>query len=125
MLRSELYDTSNEIKDTHEIKRSSIASLVHIDSDVNAFSLDELLSIIKSNLIQDNSSFDAQSIIQDIHQNNHRFLLLNTWRNIDKMNPIQSTPLALFVPNYTNKGSCFPLDQPEKSSNWYTYPEMT
>jgi len=125
MLRSEAYDTSNENENNPKIKRSSIAQLVHIDSDVNAFSLDELLSIVENNLIQDKCSFDKQSIMQDVQLNNHRFLLLNTWRNIDKIHPIQSAPLGLFVPNYTNKGGCFPLDKPKTSSNWYTYPEMT
>ena len=119
---------------------SSVASLVHIDTDVGAYTLDQLMSLIGNNRVDTAGCLQehAEDIVgmdkvEHLVSDGHRFAIVNAWRNI-RPEPVQSAPLALLRPVYgmentNNKDSsptCFPKSHPDpERSRWFTFPEMT
>jgi hypothetical protein len=99
------------------------AALVHIDTDVGAYELQDLVKIIQKNSIEGDNDNDDQ-IVQEAIRAGKRFVIVNAWRNIDPSKPVQRSPLALCLPDYQSSHKCFPYAQPE-TYRWYTFPEMT
>jgi hypothetical protein len=99
------------------------AALVHIDTDVGAYELEDLVNLIQKNSIGGDNDDDVK-LIREAIQSGKRFVIVNAWRNIDPSKPVQRSPLALCLPDYQPSHDCFPYKQPE-TYVWYIFPEMT
>ena len=124
------------------VQTASVASLVHIDTDIGALTLSQLLDLIQNNSItySNSQTFCRKTIENDI-ESGCRFMVVNAWRNADMTNtPISSYPLGIYSTQYNNQVSpkqdhdfdnkhhlpFFPMRQPDPhQSHWYTYPNMT
>lgn len=104
-------------------KTAPIASLAHIDTDVGAYNLDDLMSLIDKNRIQESVNVDILDV-QRALQRGQRFAIVNAWRNV-RDEPVQRAPLALCHPLHIGENVCFPTARPLAKSRWYTFPEMT
>jgi hypothetical protein len=95
------------------------AALVHIDTDVGAYELKDLLQLFRKNCLDGGEDLDhtEQAIVAG-----KRFLIVNAWRNIAS-EPVQRNPLALYRPIYEASLS-FP-QAPPKFGHWFWYPHMT
>jgi hypothetical protein len=145
-------DINENNDDNHNLPTSSVASMVHIDTDVGAFSVDELLGMISNTRLDQDVAFPYEGIKAAIVENGHRFAIVNAWRNINPDHPVTSSPLAVMSPYYmkhtkhtttspvsSNAAACLQQDTssspllrafPEgmldpTQSRWYTYPNMT
>jgi len=138
MIRGEGYEISRPLDDginngsVISIPTASIASMVHIDTDVGAYeNIDDFISIIDKNKIE-GTSFPKERVIKSIKKG-CRFAIINFWRNIDAEQPVQTAPLGILHTQYEDKYSqhetgysCFPNGIPDMTqSKWYTYPNMT
>ena len=114
----------------NEIPTANIASLVHIDTDVGAHNIEDLINIVDKNKVQSSTQsssnkFNKENVANDIIQNNRRFAIINFWRNIDE-EPISNSPLAILASRYENETIAFPNQQPDMNkSKWYTFPYAT
>ena len=123
MIRGESYSISRP--DSNETPTAGIASMVHIDTDVGAFDLSELLDIVEKNSIYQSAS-EASSFRQlakDSILSKKRFVIINFWRNIGT-EPISSAPLAIFSARYDNN-LAFPNARPSNESKWHIFPDAT
>lgn len=99
------------------------AGLVHIDTDVGAYELTDLMKLIGKNVIGGDDDCDI-SVMEGQIEDGKRFAIVNAWRNIDSSEPVQQSPLAICLPKYESATVAFPYAQPE-SHKWYTFPAMT
>eukprot|EP00543_Licmophora_paradoxa_P001222 CAMPEP_0202449096 /NCGR_PEP_ID=MMETSP1360-20130828/7856_1 /ASSEMBLY_ACC=CAM_ASM_000848 /TAXON_ID=515479 /ORGANISM="Licmophora paradoxa, Strain CCMP2313" /LENGTH=311 /DNA_ID=CAMNT_0049066915 /DNA_START=194 /DNA_END=1129 /DNA_ORIENTATION=+ len=100
-----------------------LASSVHLDADIAAFELEELVELVTERSIspQENTSV----IVRDALLSKNRFMIVNAWRNIND-EPIMRAPLGLFLPNYTEPNQTYPWARLDViSSRWYTFPFMS
>ena len=125
MLRGESYSISRP--DSNETPTANIASMVHIDTDIGAFDLSDLLDIVdKNSVYQSTYTLEASSFRQsaeDMIQRKKRFVIINFWRNIGP-EPVSSAPLAIFSARYDNN-LAFPYARPSHESKWYIFPNTT
>ena len=90
---------------------ASIANMVHIDTDIGAYSdIRDIVMLIEKNRLHKNSKnddnlneesiidFDAEQIIR-LLENGHRFAIVNFWRNIHS-EPITHAPLSILCTQY-------------------------
>lgn len=130
MLRTSAeHPLENDDNNDGTISRSNVASLVHIDNDVGAFELDELLKVVFNNRMDDDdddkNGNDDMATVMQLVESGHRFAIVNAWKNI-RVEPVQRAPLALFRPTYAEPNGCVPTARPDdKRSRWYTFPRMT
>lgn len=142
MVRGEEYQISRE-KTRSNTPTASIARLVHIDTDIGAFDMSDLLDIIEKNKILNSPTFPRPGIqkhsvetmaevIDYILHKKKRFVILNFWRNISD-SPVSTAPLAILSTKYDNHDTlpktlvpCFPNVSPNmKDSKWYIFPNAT
>lgn len=96
---------------------SSIATAVHIDTDLNAMSAEDVGRLVENNCVSRTSGLASEIAA------GRRFAIVNAWRNADSK-PIARAPLALLATS-PNSGR-FPTDSPDRSQRrWYTFPAMT
>lgn len=135
---------TSESKSAVVVQTASVASLVHIDTDIGALTLSQLLDLIQNNSIRypNSQTFCRTTIEKDI-ENGCRFMIVNAWRNADTTSnntPISSYPLGIFATQYYSNHTqqdeddfdknphltFFPMCRPDPhQSQWYTYPNMT
>lgn len=101
--------------------QASIATSVHIDTDLNAMYVDDLLRLIERNSVSE-PSVDWPELREELVAG-RRFAVINAWRNA-RPEPIMRAPLALLAT--TPDSSRFPNGAPELDRNrWFTFPGMT
>lgn len=131
MVRGSEYEISSREK--NKTPTANVASLVHIDTDVGAYSLDEFISLIEKNEIQCKHlpSFDKDQFTEAIKVGKKRFAILNFWRNISS-EPVKSNPLGILSTKYTSSENdelpvqTFPEASPDmRYSNWYYFSDAT
>jgi hypothetical protein len=127
--------------------KASIASMVHIDTDVGAYSnIQDIVTLVEKNRLDENTHFPTNEIVA-LLESGHRFAIVNFWRNINS-HPVTQSPLAILYTNYDQidnvdknecnqneshnnstsigKLNCFPYAAPNTvKSKWYTFPQMT
>lgn len=115
----------------HNTPTANIASLVHIDTDVGAYEIDELLAIIEKNKVSSQSTSASRTnvsweeVSNAITKEKKRFAIINFWRNIGD-EPVSSAPLAILSTQYDKDDDVFPNVQPNmKKSKWYVFPNAT
>lgn len=125
MMRGESYSVSrSEVEAT---PTANVASLVHIDTDIGAFDLEDFLDIVDENSVYQSTLGDSHSFRQTAQNaivNNKRFVVLNFWRNIGSQ-PVSSSPLAILSTRYDNPNKAFPDVSPSEDSRWYVFPNIT
>ena len=130
MLRGTELEISRTENGSDEIPTANIASLVHIDTDVGAHDIEDLINIVDKNKVQsstqsNSNEFNKYDVANDIIQNNKRFAIINFWRNIGE-EPVSNSPLAILSTRYDNETKAFPNEQPNmKKSKWYTFPHAS
>lgn len=143
------HDGNNIDSIVHETTtpKASIASMVHIDTDVGAYpNIKDFITLVEKNRLDKNTYFPTDEIVA-LLERGHRFAIVNFWRNIN-FHPISQSPLAILYTNYDqidssdqnenyqnqsqkngrniNKLNCFPYVAPNTGkSKWYTFPQMT
>lgn len=131
MVRGSEYEISS--REGNETPTANVASLVHIDTDVGAYSLDEFISLIKKNEIQCKNlpSFNKDQFTEAIKVGKKRFAILNFWRNISS-EPVKSYPLGILSTKYTSSEKdempvqTFPEASPDmRYSDWYYFSNAT
>jgi hypothetical protein len=123
MLRGESYTISRPDGNQNQTPTANIAPMVHIDTDVGAFELKDLLDIVDKNSVCQSDSFTQLSAAEAIERNK-RFVILNFWRNVDDK-PVSSAPLAIYSVRYENNTLAFPNAFPVNESKWYIFPGAT
>mmetsp|Transcript_15119 Transcript_15119/g.22660 ORF Transcript_15119/g.22660 Transcript_15119/m.22660 type:complete len:403 (+) Transcript_15119:207-1415(+) len=103
---------------------ASVASMVHIDTDVGAYdSIDDFLTLIEKNKIQ-GTAFDKEAFSIAISQR-RRFAVINFWRNT-KDQPVVSAPLGILSTRYSTTNSAFPEFPPDlEESKWFAFSNVT
>lgn len=125
MIRGEAYQISRSSDEN--MHTASIASMVHVDTDVGAFDLDTLLDIVDKNKVHAFTSETAQSFREMAREailNRHRrFIIINFRRNIND-HPVSSAPLAILSTRYEDV-LAFPDASPSDESKWYIFDSAT
>jgi hypothetical protein len=125
MIRGEAYQISRSSDEN--MHTASIASMVHVDTDVGAFDLDTLLDIVDKNKVHAFTSETAQSFREMAREailNRHRrFIIINFRRNIND-HPVSSAPLAILSTRYEDV-LAFPDARPSDESKWYIFDSAT
>mmetsp|Transcript_4134 Transcript_4134/g.9379 ORF Transcript_4134/g.9379 Transcript_4134/m.9379 type:complete len:451 (-) Transcript_4134:749-2101(-) len=131
MLRGESVDMGS--------KTSSVASLVHIDTDFGAHDAEGILGMVERNQITSNSSSEGKSFprkeVTNAIRDGRRFAIINAWRGVNSdETPVQRAHLGLLSPRYASNDAatslprhkrCYPALRPDRAqSRWYTYPQM-
>lgn len=103
---------------------ASVASMVHIDTDVGAYeSIDDFLTLIEKNRIQ-GTAFDKEAVSSAISQRK-RFAVINFWRNTKDV-PVVSAPLGILSTRYSTTHSAFPECAPDlEESRWFAFSNVT
>lgn len=131
MVRGSEYEISS--REGNETPTANVASLVHIDTDVGAYSLDEFISLIEKNEIQCKNlpSFNKDQFTEAIKVGKKRFAILNFWRNISN-EPVKSYPLGILSTKYQCSENddvpvpSFPEASPDMGdSDWYYFSNAT
>ena len=129
MFRGEHETVSNVERDMTQPNppTSPTAGMVHIDQDVGAYDVEQILRLIQNNRLMEEDANVFPEILELVNHGN-RFAIINFWRNAGT-EPIRRHPLAVFSPQYTMSSKedlYFPNAKPDPvSSRWYTYPEMS
>ncbi len=124
---SERYTVKND-QQSGLVSTSSIASMVHIDTDVGAYeSLHDFLSLIENNRIDQGTcasrdenenendqdcgdTFDMEGYAKAI-MDGKRFLIMNFWRSTNHDVPVTSSPLAILSTRYGDADADIEVEQ--------------
>lgn len=121
--------TNIEMDRSADQRSAPPAALVHIDTDIGAYDMEDLTQLIQKNSIKgdtvDDSNDEEAGNWAESVRSGKRFVIVNAWRNIHPTaEPVRRAPLALCLPIYQSPHNYFPRSQAE-SYKWYTFPEMT
>lgn len=101
--------------------QASIATSAHIDTDLNAMFMDDLLRLVERNCVSE-PCVDWRELREELVAG-RRFAVINAWRNA-RPEPITRAPLALLAT--TPESDRFPIGAPDLDRNrWFTFPGMT